>query len=159
MEVIVLSYCPNCGEEVSVDDRFCSECGAEIVEERRETPESSRGTKTSLELDENIEGLLCYLVLWVSGIIFYVIEEENKFVRFHAMQSIVTFLPLMVLGWIFRALAGAFWWAIGGGLIFGALSWLVGIATFVLWIILMIKAYQGKRYKLPIAGDIAEEHI
>jgi len=60
--------------------------------------------KTALGLDENIEGLLCYALGWISGILFLVLKKENKFVRFHAMQSLATFLTLFVivtvLGWI-----------------------------------------------------------
>ena len=106
-------------------------------------------TKTSMGLDENIAGLLCYVVGWITGIIFLVLEKENQFVRFHALQSILTFLPLSViallLGWI--PFVG---WVLAG---------LVWILTFILWIVLMFKAYRGEKYKLPIAGDIAEKQI
>jgi len=56
--------------------------------------------KTSLDLDENMAGLLCYIGGWITGIIFLVLEKENKFVRFHALQSLLTFLPLSVLAWL-----------------------------------------------------------
>ena len=106
-------------------------------------------TKTSMGLDENIAGLFCYMVGWITGIIFLVLEKENQFVRFHALQSILTFLPLSVmallLGWI--PFVG---WVLAG---------LVWILTFILWIVLMFKAYRGEKYKLPIAGDIAEKQI
>jgi len=106
-------------------------------------------TKTSMGLDENIAGLLCYVVGWITGIIFLILEKENQFVRFHALQSILTFLPLSViallLGWI--PFVG---WVLAG---------LVWILTFILWIVLMFKAYRGEKYKLPIAGDIAEKQI
>jgi len=106
-------------------------------------------TKTSMGLDENIAGLLCYVVGWLTGIIFLVLEKENQFVRFHALQSILTFLPLSViallLGWI--PFVG---WVLAG---------LVWILTFILWIVLMFKAYRGEKYKLPIVGDIAEKQI
>jgi len=106
-------------------------------------------TKISMGLDENIAGLLCYVVGWITGIIFLVLEKENQFVRFHALQSILTFLPLSViallLGWI--PFVG---WVLAG---------LVWILTFILWIVLMFKAYRGEKYKLPIAGDIAEKQI
>ena len=105
--------------------------------------------KTSLGLDENIEGALCYVLGWLTGIIFYIIEKDNKFVRFHAMQSILTFLPLMVLGWIFA-------WIPFFGWIISALIWLL---MFLLWIILMLKAYQGEMFKLPVVGDIAAKNL
>ena len=103
--------------------------------------------KTSTGLEENIAGLLCYVLGWVSGLVFILIEKENKFVRFHAVQSIIVFGALtiasLVLGWI----------PVIGGFLTGVL-WLLGV---VLWIVLMIKAYQGTRYKLPLSGDLAEK--
>ena len=57
--------------------------------------------KTSIGMEENIAGLLCYLLIWVTGIIFFFLEKENKTVKFHALQSILTFLPLNILIWIF----------------------------------------------------------
>ena len=110
--------------------------------------------KTSLGLKENVEGALCYLLWWLTGIIFYILEKDNKFVRFHARQSIVVFLPIQILliilgGFFFWSwYTWVFLWWIRG------LIWLIGI---ILWIILMIKAYQGEMFKLPIVGDIAEK--
>ena len=109
----------------------------------------SEKTKATFDLDENIASLLCYLLTWITGLIFYLVEKENKMVRFHALQSIITFLPLMIIYWIVGAI---FWWS-GIGYI---LSILIGLLIFILWIVLMIKAYQGERYKLPIVGDIAD---
>ena len=98
--------------------------------------------KTSTRLRENIAGLLCYVLGWVSGIIFLLIEPENTFVRFHAIQSIYVFGTLtvasIILGWI---------------PVIGVLIWIV---TFILWIVLMVKAYQGTRYKVAWAGNLAE---
>lgn len=105
--------------------------------------------KATFGLDENIVSLLCYLLLWITGIIFYLVENENKVVKFHALQSIITFLPLNILLWIF---AWVFWWS-GITFILSILLWLL---IFILWIVLMIKAYQGGMYKLPIVGEIAE---
>jgi len=72
--------------------------------------------KTSMNLEENMEGAFCYLLLWISGIVLYVVEKDNKFVRFHAMQSILVFLPLTIVGWIFGGAFGLFWF--GPGLFF-----------------------------------------
>jgi uncharacterized membrane protein len=105
--------------------------------------------KASFGLDENIVSLLCYLVVWVTGIIFYLVEKDNKMVKFHALQSVLTFLPLNILYWI---LGYIFWWS-GIGYI---VTLILGIIMFILWIVLMIKAYQGEKYKLPIVGDIAD---
>ncbi len=105
--------------------------------------------KTSMGLEPNLAGLLCYVLGWVTGIIFFVLEKENKEVRFHAMQSIVVFGAISVLQiilWIIPFIG----WIIGV---------LLSIATFVLWIILMMKAYKGEHYKVKWAGDIAEKQV
>ncbi len=104
---------------------------------------------TFLGIDQNLEALLCYVLGWITGIVFLFLEKKNEYVRFHAMQSLVTFLTLfiitIVIGWI----------PILGWLI----SFLVSILGLVIWLILMIKAYQGEFYKLPYAGDFAEEQL
>jgi len=103
--------------------------------------------KSSTGLDENVAGLLCYVLGWVSGLVFFLLEQENKFVRFHAIQSILVFgtitVASIVLGWIPFI-----------GVVF---SVLIGVLGFALWIILMIKAYQGAKFKLPWSGDLAEK--
>ena len=105
--------------------------------------------KTSTGLDENVAGLLCYVLGWISGLVFLLIEPENKFVRFHALQSIIVFgaltVILIILGWI--------------PFINAVLVPIIGIIMFIMWIILMIKAYQGTRFKAPWAGNLAEKWV
>ena len=99
--------------------------------------------KSSTGLDENVAGLLCYVLGWVSGLVFFLLETENKFVRFHAIQSILVFGVItvagIVLGWI------------------PVIGWVIGLLGFVLWVILMIRAYQGVKFKLPWSGNLAEK--
>ena len=105
--------------------------------------------KSSTGLDENVAGLLCYVLGWISGLVFILIEQESKFVRYHAMQSIYIFgainVVAIVLGWI----------PVIGNVIAG----LLGLLGFILWIFLMIRAYQGKKPKVPWAGDLAEKWV
>ena len=105
--------------------------------------------KSSTGLEANVAGLLCYVLGWVSGLVFVLIEQESKFVRFHAIQSIYVFGTLTVVSIIIG------WIPIIGNIIAG-LIWLLG---FVLWIILMIKAYQGVEFKVKWAGDFAERWV
>ena len=105
--------------------------------------------KTSMNLEVNIAGLLCYVLGWVTGIVFLVLEKENKFVRFHAMQSLATFLPLSVIAVVFSFIP----------FIGSVISSLIWIIELILWLILMFKAYKGEMYKLPVVGDFAEDHI
>ena len=99
--------------------------------------------KTSTGLDENIAGLLCYVVGWITGIIFLLIEQDNKFVRFHATQSIIVFGIVTVAGIILSFVP--------------FVGWLVPAISFILWVVLMVKAYQGTKYKIPWAGNLAEK--
>ncbi len=98
--------------------------------------------KSSTGLDENVAGFLCYLFGFITGIVFLVVEKESLFVKFHAKQSTITFLGLFVIsllvGWI------------------PVIGTLILIFSLILWLVLMIKALQGKRYALPIVGKMAE---
>ncbi len=122
--------------------------------------------KTSMNLEENMAGLLCYLLTWITGIIFFFMEKKNKTVRFHALQSILTFLPLMIIGWIVGWVgAPSVSWGYGYSYSYNPgipaliyLSWIIWVITVILWIVLMVKAYQGEKFKLPVIGDIAEKH-
>ena len=104
--------------------------------------------KTSTGMDENVAGLLCYVLGWITGLIFFLIEKKNKFVRFHALQSIIVFgvlnLALIVLGWI--------------PIIGWVIAWIIWVLMIVLWILLMVKAYQGEKFKLPWAGNLAAKN-
>jgi uncharacterized membrane protein len=105
--------------------------------------------KTSTGIQENVASMLCYLVGWVTGLVFFLIEKENKTVRFHAIQSIVVFGFISVL----QIVLGMFSFL---GIM---LMPVIGLAALVLWILLMVKAYQGgEKFKLPVAGDIAEKN-
>jgi uncharacterized membrane protein len=109
------------------------------------TPAAS--PKSSTGLDENLAAALTYLLGFITGIVFLVIEKDSKFVRFHAMQSTITFVGLWVLSLVV--------WMVP------IVGWLVGLllmpVTLILWIVLMFKAYQNERFKLPIVGDMAEQ--
>lgn len=105
--------------------------------------------KTSTGLEANVAGLLCYVLGWITGLVFILIEKENKFVRFHAMQSIIVFGAITVASIIFNLIPFIGW----------LLGVLLSILALVLWIILMVKAYQGDKYKLPWAGGLAEKQV
>lgn len=99
-------------------------------------------------LDRNVAGLLCYVLGFVTGIIFFVIEKD-KYVRFHALQSIFTFGTLFILNYVLLAIPIIGW--IG--------NILLAPLTFILWIVLMVKAYQGETFKLPVFGELAEKQL
>lgn len=116
------------------------------AKEQLEKERHQAGPQSTINMSPNITGLLCYLGIWITGIIFFILEQRNRWVRFHAAQSIVVFgglgIAMAILSWIPFI-----------GIFFTVVIWIVGI---ILWILLMSKAYNGERYKLPLAGDIAE---
>ena len=117
--------------------------------------------KTSSGIQANMAALLSYLAGWITGLIFFLTEKDNKFVRFHAMQSIVVFGAFSVIGIVISVLASLVIAIHAYFLLslFGLLSTLLWLVALVLWVVLMIKAYQGEKFKLPVAGDIAEKNI
>jgi uncharacterized membrane protein len=98
-------------------------------------------------LEPNIAGLLCYVLGWVSGLVFLLLEPKDKFVRFHAIQSIIVFGAINLAYFIVFQIP--YIWVIGW------VFWAFGV---VLWIVLMVRAYQGEKPKMPVAGDYAEKH-
>ena len=102
--------------------------------------------------NEKLMGALAYLAGPVTGIIF-LMEKENKFVRFHAMQSTLVFGAL----WLLTIILG----------IIPVIGWIVGliispiltIGGLILWIVLMFKAYSGEKFKVPFFGDLAEKQL
>src|SRR3989338_3826411 len=103
--------------------------------------------RTDTGMKPNIEALLCYLLGFINGLVFILIEKNNKFVRFHALQSIVTFGAIFLAQWIIGYIP----------VIGPVVSALLALAGVVLWVVLMVKAYQGEKFKLPVAGEIAEK--
>jgi uncharacterized membrane protein len=97
-------------------------------------------------LSENVASGLSYVFGWLTGLIFYLIDKRPE-VRFHAMQSIVFAVVAMLVGWV-RLLTDGF---------LAGLLWLVSLVFFFTWIFLMIQAFQGKHFKLPVIGDFAEQ--
>jgi len=107
----------------------------------------STNQPSSTGLDPNLAGLLTYLLGFVTGLVFLVIEKQSSYVRFHAYQSTIVSLGLFIASFVLAAIP-----------LLGAILVLVlnGV-SLVLWVLLMVKAFQGERFKLPILGDLAEE--
>lgn len=97
----------------------------------------------STGLQQNIGGVLCYVLGWVSGIVMLILEPKNNFIRFHAFQSILTFGAIFVVTLIFV-------WV-------PFITYLLSALSFILWIAMMVLASQNKMYKLPLVGDYAEK--
>ncbi len=114
--------------------------------------------KSSTGLDSNIAGLLSYLVGWITGIIFFLIEEKDEFVRFHAMQSIIVFGAITVVQIVLGIFREVFFFIPPVHILFTVLYSIMWLLAVVLWIVLMVRAYQGVRFKLPVSGNLAEKY-
>ena len=106
--------------------------------------------RTSTGFDANLAAALSYLVGFVTGIIFLVLEKENRFVRFHALQSTLLFLGLVLLNVVLNVVP--------------LLGFLLSVFVLlplsaVVWLLMMFKAYQGEEFKLPMIGQIAADRI
>ena len=103
--------------------------------------------KSSTGLDANLAAMLSYAIGWVTGLIFFVLEKDSRFVKFHAMQSLVVWIVWFVAWYILLMIPILGW----------ILAFLMFPASVILWILLMVKAYNGEKFKMPFAGDIAEQ--
>lgn len=140
---------------------FCTVCGAQTPDGSAVCPACSRSGAPVVRtvaatggLADNVAGMLAYVTI-IPAIIFLVIEpyNRNRFVRFHAFQSI-----FFAIAWT------ALWIALNIVAHIPFLGWLtiliwplVGLAGFVIWIVLLLKANQGQMWKLPVIGEMAEK--
>ena len=122
--------------------------------------------KSGTGLDENIASLLAYAFGWVSGLILFLMEKDNRRVRFHAMQSILLNVAVVVVAIVLGIVISILIFILGqiSGVLAGIatilwfLGWLLfGVVIFAIWVLCMVRAYQGKVFKLPFIGDMAEK--
>ena len=172
-----MPFCSGCGNELGEGIAFCPKCGKPAgsaaaatpgaqpagaapggaVPPPATTPQAAAGSG----LDENVAALLAYVLGWLTGLIFFLIDKR-PYVRFHAMQSIITFgaLHILQIVLITGGVFGGILSGMGGGFLMGGLSFLLygvfSLVILVTWVLCMVKAYQGQRFKLPVVGNIAE---
>jgi uncharacterized membrane protein len=162
-----MAFCATCGSPV--EGKFCAKCGTPVAaggaaspgpqpqpgyQQQQYQQPAYQAAPAASGMTDNVASALCYVLGLITGIIFLVIApyNQNKTVRFHAFQSI-----FLNVAWI------AFWIVLN--VVFSMLhmfallflSPLVGLAFFVLWIYLLISAYQGKKVVLPVIGPLAEQ--
>jgi uncharacterized membrane protein len=97
----------------------------------------------STGLSDNVAGALCYVLWWITGIIFLILEPNNKTIRFHAFRSIILFGAIFIIAFIFV-------WV-------PFLNWLLWLAGFILWFVLILMTYQNREIKIPIADELAKK--
>lgn len=142
-----MAACAKCGGDLKDGATFCGSCGAPVA--------AAAGSASSSGMSSNVAGALAYFTI-IPAILFIVLEQfkSDKFVRFHAFQSLffqlgifVCWIPIMIVGWI--PFIG---WLI---LILGML--VLGLGGFVCWVLLVFKAYNNEKFELPVIGKIAAE--
>ncbi len=142
-----MAFCTVCGAQTPDGSTVCPACG-------RSGAPSVRTVAAAGGLADNVAGMLAYVTI-IPAIVFLVVEpyNRNRFVRFHAFQSI-----FFAIAWT------ALWIALNIIAHIPFLGWLtiliwplVGLAGFVIWIVLLLKANQGQMWKLPVIGDMAEQ--
>jgi len=111
--------------------------------------------KSIFGLDENLVAALSYLFGAFSGILVFILERENKFVRFHALQSTLWFLMLWTAGWILGMVASLPLIGFVLGLVISPVLWIGTILNFASKVFMILQAYQGKTFKIPIIGDVS----
>ena len=161
-----MAFCPNCGAETQ--GKYCAKCGSPIAPPAPETPGADPGhtpqvipppvIPSASGLTENLASALCYLLLVLTGILFLVLEpyNRNKTIRFHAFQSIflwiaiiVAYIAISIISLILLPIPFA------GAAIILLLNVGLSIGAFILWLMLMYKAYNNQRWELPVIGPMA----
>jgi uncharacterized membrane protein len=156
-------FCPNCGADVQ--GRFCAKCGTAVdaaAASAGPTPGArpytagpgSTTAATAGGLTDNVAGALCYVLGFITGILFLVLApyNQNKFVRFHAFQSIFLNAAWIAIWIVEMVMFTVLPWSL-----VSLISMLVSLAFLGVWIFMLVKAYQGERFKLPVIGDLAEK--
>jgi uncharacterized membrane protein len=149
-----MAFCKACGQDAG-EASFCPKCGAPQGASQSAAVTPPAADSPTAGMEENIAGLICYLVGWVTGLIFLLIDKR-PFVKFHAAQSIafnICIFPFWIALWIIELILAHI--PIIGFL--GLIMFPVfGLVIFALWIFLMFKAYSHEKFKLPIIGNIVE---
>jgi uncharacterized membrane protein len=159
-----MAFCAKCGAQVADGAGFCAACGAAVAGQSVTTSTGvaaapAQSGSASTGMTNNVAGALCYLVGFITGIVFLVLEpyNKNRFVRFHAFQSIIFSAVCIVFSIIWSTIFVSLLFTPGLGL-WGLMSMIylvIRLLMFGAWLFLMYKAYNNEEYKLPVIGDIA----
>jgi len=149
-----MAFCSSCGGQIPAEAAACPACGHSAASATVVTPANTNVVTPANTNNDNLLGALAYVTI-IPPILFLVMEpyNKNKFLRFHSFQCLflcgaffALSIALMIIGFIPVL-----------GLITIPIHLLMVIGGFVLFIILILKAYQGQMFKLPVIGDLAEK--
>jgi uncharacterized membrane protein len=155
-----MAFCAKCGAQVAEGTNFCTSCGAPVGSAAGGQAAPAVG---GTAMSSNVAGLLTYILGFITGIVFLVIEpyKNDKFVRFHAFQSIFFNVAVIVL-WIAYMIVASILSFVSFGIlamVMGLVGLLIWLAILAYWIFLMYKAYSNKLYKIPFVGDLAAKQV
>lgn len=159
-----MAFCAKCGAELNASSGFCGSCGAAAAGQSVTTSTGAaaapaQSTSTSTGMTNNVAACLCYLVGWVTGLIFLLIDpyKNDRFVRFNAFQSIFLSIAAVAI-WIGMFFVSVILGFVTRGLsifLMGPLMMIIWLGFLVVVIVTMIKAYGNQQFKLPIIGEMA----
>jgi uncharacterized membrane protein len=113
--------------------------------------------QTSTGVEPRLSALLCYSAWWISGLIFLIVEQQHRAVRFHAAQSVVLFGALsLVIGLLSAASVGMLVVSAAAFQAARLLVYLVWFAAVAIWLVLMLKTFHGETWRVPFASDLAD---
>jgi len=173
-----MPFCSKCGSNVADGMSFCPACGTPVKVAAAAAPAPPTQTPTTITqpaatstggsgapapvmtsapMASNVAGLLAYVAGFITGIVFLVIEpyKNDKFVRFHAFQSIFFSVACFIVSIAFNIVLGILTHIMGLFGLFWFLLPLIDLGLFLLWLFLMFKAYNNERFMLPIIGELA----
>jgi uncharacterized membrane protein len=158
-----MAFCAKCGAQLNAGSGFCAACGAAVSGQSvAATPAGAVPVSApagSTGMTNNVAGMLCYILGIITGIIFLVMDpyKNNRFVRFHAFQSIFFWVACFGFWmiWSFVFVSMLFTPGLGMWGLISLLGLLVRFAMFGGWLFVMFKAYNNEEFKLPIIGDLA----
>jgi uncharacterized membrane protein len=143
-------FCASCGAQMEEGAGFCPACGKGVGQAAATGGAAAvpAPAATTGGLTDNVAGMLAYITI-IPAIIFLVLEpyNRNRFVRFHAFQCIFLAVALLVIHVVLWFVPIVGW----------LISMLVSLGALIIWIVLLLKAYQGQMFKLPVIGDMAEK--
>lgn len=157
-----MAYCVHCGFQIGDNVVMCPNCGKAAAQPDATGAAPAPGYTSSAAatpLAENVAGMLAYFTI-IPAIIFLLIEpyNRNRFVRFHSFQCIFGVVAVIVIDIILSIFSSMLHFVPMVGWAVSALLWgLWSLALLVLWLLLVIKAYQHQIFKLPVIGDMAEK--
>lgn len=121
-----------------------------------ETDIASLAGPTSTGVDPRLSALLCYMAWWVSGLVFLIIEQQNRAVRFHAAQSLVLFGGLSVLIALLSVVSiGMLVVSSNAFQAARVVVYVVWVLAVGIWLLLMYRTFKGETWRVPLAGDLA----